>query len=472
MSTDFNPCKFTRLHTELDQDISDKVDVAINRGDSLSKVANIISESAEDSISPRTVRRHVGANCSCYRTMNTDSPGDNITVPKYERHREPKAPKGWEPQLEIEGDEGHLISRPVEDGNDVSWAKELDRRLGEGASSRFKVVGDVTFKSWDGWDGDGNPTIKTSFKWKLRKRDKGRERRRRQSFEDIEELIKGHEPHERQSMVLGDQAFCVFLADWQVGKADGDGVEGTVDAILDLKHRVLNRVRELRKIGRNIGTLYVFGMGDLFEKCDNFYAEQTFTVELNRRQQERRIRRLLVELLVAWSEVFDEVVVTAVGGNHGENRRDGRRYTGSGDNDDVAVFEQVADAFAMNPEAFGHVHFYIPEDRLTVTLEIMGTIVGVTHGHLCDKSRKGKHGKVWTWWTNHAMGQKPIGDADILVTAHKHHYRSIRQGRIWIQCPAMDGGSRWWEDVNGLSSERGTVTAVIDADGWKDEQIL
>ena len=182
--------------------------------------------------------------------------------------------------------------------------------------------------------------------------------------------------------VDADSAFVVCLSDWQIGKADGDGTEGTIDRILQMIDDVTNRIKDLQKSGRKFKTLVIAGIGDMVENCDGNYASQTFTVQLNRRQQIRVLRRLLVKAVTSWAKMFPEVVITAVPGNHGENRKDGKSFTTRGDNDDVAAFEMLAEILAINPDAYGHVKFLIPEDDISVVFKVFETYIGFTHGHV------------------------------------------------------------------------------------------
>jgi len=49
-----------------------------------------------------------------------------------------------------------------------------------------------------------------------------------------------------------------------------------------------------------------------------------------------------------------------------------------------------------------------------------------------------------------------------LVTAHLHHYKVSQVGpNLWVQVPAMDGGSPWFRDRAGLDSPTGLVSMVV-----------
>jgi hypothetical protein len=227
----------------------------------------------------------------------------------------------------------------------------------------------------------------------------------------------------------------------------------------------------LRAIGRPLGTLYIAGMGDLIEQCSGNYTIQTFTVELNHRDQMKVTVRLLLEAVQRWSRMFDRVVVTAVGGNHGEHRQNGKKFTDDADNDDVAVFETLALVLDQNPETYGHVSFVLPTEELSVSLDVSGTIVAFTHGHLSGGGNPQQ--KQWNWWKGQMAGQLPAGDAEVLVTAHYHHFSVIDHGpRVHLQCPAMDCGSKWYRDKTGAESRKGTLTFTVGASGIDDIKVI
>ena len=75
------------------------------------------------------------------------------------------------------------------------------------------------------------------------------------------------------------------------------------------------------------------------------------------------------------------------------------------------------------------------------------------------------------------MGNRPVAQAQILNTAHYHHFLcSEATGRTLLQMPAMDGGSGWWTDKTGQNSPPGMVSYLAGvgcgARGWSDLAIL
>lgn len=199
---------------------------------------------------------------------------------------------------------------------------------------------------------------------------------------------------------------------------------------------------------------------------------QTATVELDRRRQCTVARRLLVKGVTRLSKLTGDMLVVAVPGNHGENRKAGKAFTSFGDNDDVAVVEQTRDVLAANPEAYQHVRFVIPDDDLTVTVQLDGTVVTFAHGHQAKGSGNAQ-AKLLGWWRDHAFARSDAGYADLLVSAHYHHLCVVEEGeRTWMQCPTIDGGSQWWEEQGGGRSRQGQLSFVLGPAGWSHLEVL
>lgn len=266
-------------------------------------------------------------------------------------------------------------------------------------------------------------------------------------------------------VVDGERALAVVLSDWQAGKGEGGGTEATVERVVNALGALKRRLAELAKVGRPVSRLYLCGVGDLVEQCSGNYPSQAFTVDLNRRQQMRVARRLILRHVDELLGSVPEIVLVAVAGNHGENRNgDGLAFTTPDDNDDLAVFEQVAEILAANPDRYGSVSVMLA-DQLAVTVDMCGVIVGLTHMHQASRGST-PQAKVEEWWRGQALGrnEQGIGDADLLITAHYHHLQvSESTGRTWMQAPAQDGGSRWFRDRTGQSSPSGLLTVGVGA---------
>ena len=287
---------------------------------------------------------------------------------------------------------------------------------------------------------------------------------------ELKALFKKAKPKPREA-VSGDDAFVFVVADLQTGKSSEYTINKFRQAVSDAKARI----KHLRRAGHSMPTLAIVGLGDLIEGCDGHYAMQTFGVDLDRRGQVKVVRRLLRELIEELAPLFSEVVVVCVGGNHGENRKDGKAYTSFADNDDVAVFEVLQEILDGRP-GYEHVRFHVPDDQLSVCLQIAGVNVGLTHGHLMSRGGKLAANKAFEWWSGQIMGLQPVANAQILLTGHYHHLSIVGTGPRWhLQAPALDNGSKWWTDVSGQQSAEGVLTFRLDSKHpffWDDLKVL
>lgn len=385
-----------------------------------------------------------------------------------------KIPPAWKPRLELGQTEGVGVSKPM-------LAEELpaDERAILEHFGRDPLEWEVTStrsSEWDVYDGRTLTSLRANF---VRR---SQPLTTRADFEQLAREIRRWNPPKR-SRLGGDATAVVNLSDWQIGKGEGGGSEATVARILQMGADVEDHLLWLHKRWP-IGQLAVNGLGDLFEQCSGHYAMQTFSTDLDRRDQMKVIWRLLATLLRRWSRLFDSVLVSAVGGNHGENRTVGgggkaQAYTTFADNDDVTVFEIVADMLAENTTgAFDHVKFALPTDRLHSVLTLSGVNHGIVHGH---QFRGGKlpQQKALEWWMAQAFGIDALMAAQILASAHYHHFTASEyseNGRTHFQNPASDGGSDWWRESSGLSAPTGTLTYLVGEHfgprGWKALEII
>ncbi len=379
-----------------------------------------------------------------------------------------KPPAALKPGMDWDGDEvqvtSEVYSEPISD-----WDVLLSE-LGYDADL-YEIIEPVKISAWDVSTEEGP---KRMFSYKAGIRAKQITQYRDDDYKDLVQQIKKHRP--MKEIAGGDSVFVINLSDWQLGKADGDGTHGTVKRLLNRFDLIIARITELKKMGRNIQKIIIAGLGDMEEGCEGNYPSQPFTVQLNRRQQIRLLRRLLTQIITRVAKMAPEVEVYAVPGNHGENRNgSGKAFTTRGDNDDVAVFEMVAEILANNPEAYGHVKFFLPEDDIYMIAEACGRHIGFFHGHLTQGGADPQK-KIRDWWKNQAFCKKEIGFVDILVTGHYHHFSLVEYDdtAIHMQCPSEDGGSEWYRDLVGVDSRPGTLTFLVDNSGrpYRDLEIL
>jgi len=388
---------------------------------------------------------------------------------EYSPARKPRVqhPTGWEPGINTETGRICVRSDDKPDEVAIDWTEWLAHFGFD--SEHFTVLDDtVEVRSWDSNMGGGNIATFYYYKAKIVKK------ALRILDADLIKEIRSHKPLKRIAPI-GEWSYIIALADLQIGKKDGDGLKGLVERTLLSFDHLISDIRLARKEGYEIGQVVLAGLGDIIEGCDGHYSMQTFSVELDRREQVTVARRLLLRLVRDLSKEVDKLLITTVPGNHGEHRKDGKAFTSFGDNDDLAVFDQLADMLRENKERYGNVTFMVPKNDLTVTIDIDGTILGFAHGHQARNSgRDGlSHTKIWTWWTKQAHAKTAIGDADILVTGHFHYYTAIQNGaRTHFQAPPLDSTSEWYENTNGYATNPGVLTFLVNGEGWKRQRIL
>lgn len=358
------------------------------------------------------------------------------------RRKRDKHPEGWAPSLEFDGLSG-TATLPPSDG-----VPNFDDFLREQGFSpeEYEVVGSPRTSRWQRYDGEWLCAYRFNFR-----------RKTPLDSVDLAELIEvAKRAHVKKRVTDGavERVYAVHITDLQAGQGDGYGVAGMVDKALQIGGIVRDDLAAAKKSGRPATHIFIPITGDLVEGILGWYEMQTFSVSLDRRDQTKLVRRLLTEVLVSIASNGLPVHVATVAGNHGENRNNGKAYTTLGDNDDIAVVEQIAEAFAMAGN-MGHVTFSFPEkERLSMTVDVLGWVVGLSHGHVA-KAGAGVEGKILNWFKSMAASRDPIGDSDLLITGHYHHprFQSLIGDTYWIQGGALCDVSAWFSQSYGLVSD-------------------
>lgn len=378
------------------------------------------------------------------------------------RDRQAGHPHGWEPRLELNSTGGFLVTEPLVDEPE-NWKDLLDNLLPESFDKTKFDVDErypVEVRAWDTGDGEGGTKRLYYFKAKIKRLDVG-------IGVDLEDLIATAKKLKLgQKKDLANKTTRVYfqqITDLQAGQADGSGVEGMIKKVLQLADFAKSDIAELRKSGKPVDRIFIPITGDLVEGINGWYEMQTFSVQLDRRDQVKVVRRLLLEYLAEISKLGIPIHVAVVPGNHGENRLNGKAFTTLNDNDDVAVVEQVAEAISYaHPD--NNITWSFPQrNRLSLTVEVLGWIVGLTHGHIA-KGGTGVEGRILSWFKSMAAVRDPIGDSDLLFTGHYHHarYQQLIGQTHWLQGGALCDRSDWFSQSAGLVSApaiwSGTIT--------------
>jgi len=388
---------------------------------------------------------------------------------EFERRHKQAHPTGFEPGLSWNGKVGTITAQLDKEPDDEIWSTLIED-WGLDPSRTMVVDGSLQIRAWDAGNGARHKYYRCTIKPREQVVDRA----------DIEALCKLVEKKKPAKPVKNEakRAFLVLLSDWQLGKGESGGTEATTARILESCGKAVQRFKDLTKIGKAPSVVYLIGLGDLSEGCSGWYEMQEWQTDLNRREQERLARRLILHFIDAFVDLGVPVIATGVPGNHGENRKNGKAFTDFTDNSDVSVFETVAEIMSANPDRYGDVSvpLNLHADDLTMTLDIMGYPVSFAHGHQF-RSGTNSQAKAEGWWKGQALGRTGVSDSEMLCFGHFHHFvMSEATGRTVIQAPAMDGGSKWFTGTSGQSAQAGMVTLTVGSQvgsrGWDDLLIL
>ncbi|WP_164700864.1 hypothetical protein [Modestobacter sp. KNN46-3] len=392
-------------------------------------------------------------------------PVPTVTAPQ------PAAPRGYEPGVRFEpGAKAAVVTLPPAptapgEGDCAAYLRGL------GIDPDLYVLEPIEVRTnshgWTRTDEDGAAVTQQTFfaRFRVTRREPAAES---WNVDELLAAIPELVADRPDSSEAPGESLLVGLADWQTGKRDQGGTEALVRRLAALGPAIVDRVGDLQLLGRNVETIYLVGLGDLVEGCKGFYPMQTFSVELDRRQQIRVARRMLTEVVKTVATLGIPVVVSGVAGNHGEQRNgDGKAFTTPGDNDDLLVLEQCAEVFAL-ASGYDHVSFVIPDQELAHTMDLSGQHCVFTHGHV---SRGGWAG-LWTWFKNQRAHGKT--SATTAVVGHYHHLHVENDGLLTLfQCPALEGGSDYFSTAMGSTTVPGTACALVSGTfGVRDLAVL
>lgn len=353
-------------------------------------------------------------------------------------------PKGWEPGYEQSGSAASGTA-VFPDGQDPD-SREIIAGFGLNPDE-WAIVGSVNCRRWQTYD----ERWLRYYKADLVRRVPIGDRLDVEALCKLASSRKFRPPRPRG----GDWCSYVALNDWQIGKGEGGGSEATVAGLLE-RLALLDDMWKRDKPPM----IWLGNEGDLSEAVSGHYPSQAATVDLDQREQDRVVRRLLFQFFETAARRAPVVVGSAVACNHGENRGpSGRAQTKLSDNRSLTYLENMAEMCAMNPAAFGHVRFELAPSTVLVS-EMAGIPVGHTHGHIFDSGAP--MAAAMKWWSGQALGMRDAAGAFVLMTAHRHHAQvSEESGRTIFMHPACDGGSQWFTDRTGQSSPRGVATVKI-----------
>jgi len=364
-----------------------------------------------------------------------------------------KPPKeAWRPQLELDADGGYFVSTPRQE--EVTNAEDLLAEFN--LDPKDWIVVSVRRSKWEGGrSGEWLNSYRVSLK----------PRSYAGTLLDATELereIKKWRPPRASKPATGDLTAIYAIGDTQWGKDAGDGTAGTVGRVRRALSEALLRQQEIKK--RGVGPIALPQMGDCIEGTVSQGGRIMGRLDLDLTSQIRVGRRVLMEWVKAFAPLTNELIIPVVPGNHDETTR--QVIVDPMDSWQVEIVQQVLDICKENPD-LAHVTGRFPErDNTTLAVNLSGMMVGLAHGHQLRDPQK--------WWQGQALGDTPVGQADVLITAHYHHY-AVKQfnHRLWIQTPALDGGSHWFADRTGMGGRTPTgIVSLVVGEGYDPRRDL
>lgn len=264
------------------------------------------------------------------------------------------------------------------------------------------------------------------------------------------------------------------LADMQLYKSEGGGIEATEQRLYDGLENFQAYVERQRKGGRNIDEIVIVNNGDPYEGIAGNYASQLHTVQGGLRKQMNAVLDVWEAYARELYPQFDKGQFVSVLCNHGELGRLGGDKNRTSDSDNGSAFlAECLQRILGGRSEFDHVKFTIPHDEMNVYATVAGVPVGFNHGHKIPGSDATGFEK---WLNGQARGDENAHNARVWITAHRHNYQSFDLGSATVhQCPSCDGGSKWLRDMTGRYSRSGILALLIgehDPLGWSDLAFL
>lgn len=386
----------------------------------------------------------------------------------------PTPPKGWNSGATFDGTEGEATSKPMPVGADFEPADVLREN---GFDPDLYEIDGLTFSIWDAQTKEGTEKF-TSRRFKFRRKaDAALDPLRDYDFDDAIEYVRQYRPLTRRTVSVGLRepvTEVVNLADIQLMKSEGGGVDATIDRLLEGLDSEVTRIEDMRKRGVNVEEIILVNNGDPIENIAGNYASQLYTIEGGLRAQLKLALELWTQYATTLFPMFDRAQFVSVLCNHGEFGRLGGSKNQTSDSDNAGGFLAEALKMILDGSGYSGVKWTIPHDEMNVFTETQnGVRLGFNHGHKIPGNGPVGFEK---WLNGQVRGDRAAWEADIWVTAHRHNFQAFDLGSTFVfQCPSCDGGSKWLRDSTGKFSRAGILSFTVDPDApmqWRDAVIL
>jgi hypothetical protein len=406
-------------------------------------------------VHPSAVRRWRAARAK--ETLSSPYPSE-ARPPSHPGHR-PARTQQWTPGVTITGDTAEIRTPLAPAGQSAD-----DRKLLEDANldpDEWAVTKLTTHQTYDEY---GQASLQ-AYWVRAAKAPKG------VSAEDMDAILAQYInrpvewPADQRSRT--DRILMVPMGDLQIGKGENGGTEGIIERFA----RYTNDIATDLIASGGVKLLVLPVMGDCTEGLVSQGGRNIASLDLPITAQVRVYRRLMMHQLLTLAPYAQHVLVPVVPGNHDQTTRE--QTMPHTDSWAIEGASAAADWAQVQP-SLSHVSWAFPDEgepHLAVKIAPQLTL-GFTHGHVTGNNPA----KVIDWWKGQSHGRQPIGEADILVSAHWHHLRveATGGGRTWIQIPAMDSGSGWYRQRTGEDVVNGQISVDLTpgvGTGWNNLRI-
>lgn len=268
-----------------------------------------------------------------------------------------------------------------------------------------------------------------------------------------------------KAVSVGPGVYNWIAGDLQLGKQDGDGSEGIVDALARSIEAAAADFKALRKV-RPLGIVHLAWLGDCGEGNQSQNGRNMWRTDLTVTEQYRIFRRMMLYAIDTFAPLVESVESDTVNGNHDEVQR----FQATREDDGHATESAIAlrDALELNPTAYGHVKVFVPNrDEATITRPVGDTIMTMTHGN------KWARGKAFDWWAGQSLNWQSPGASSMLLHGHEHQFHvNAKRERTVICCPSFESESTWWRHKTGDVGKRGAVVFTSALGEFADMRIL
>ena len=356
-------------------------------------------------------------------------------------------PEEWRPRMDVDDSKGGFVISKPRPSSEIPDAQTVLTEFG--LNPNDWTVTSMRRGKWQTYHGEWLESVRVNLV------PVGTSLADQLDAEKLADEIRKWRPATGIKQSTGNGSFLVVPSDQQIGKkANGQGTAQSVDRILHLTEAAVERYKQYKKSGLDLGTITLALPGDHVEGIvsQGGRLQGLAASDLGLTEQVRVARRLLMAQIKAFAPLAENMIVPVINGNHDEVTRQVAADPADGWNVEIAA--AVQDACAENP-ALQHIEFRYPASgHQTLTVDVCGTMLGLFHGHQSRDPMK--------YISGQAAGQTALGNADLWVSGHYHNFKCMDiSHRFWVQAPTTDPGSEWFRDRAGMESKPGLLTMVV-----------